>query len=114
MLLGELERNLATRALLVVDARDGVHAATRARLASLHARGVRECSVAIVRMDRVGNEYEAFKAVREAVLAAEAPIAAQLGKRRLEMRFYPLTERRGVTVAPPAAELEWFQGLAVA
>lgn len=112
MLLGELERSERTTAsleLLVVDAREGVQPPTRARLEALHARGLRECAVAIVRMDRVGNEYEAFKAVRDAVIAADALIAARHGRPGLEMRFFPLTERRGVTLAPPTAELEWFE-----
>jgi len=106
----------------LLAARDGVVDAGTVCLVILDARGTdrhrwsalvssvapdRPLVIAVDHMDRVGNEYEPFKWVREAFVA-------QAGRARPELavpvHVVPVTMRTGDNVGRRSRDIDWYDG----
>jgi sulfate adenylyltransferase subunit 1 (EFTu-like GTPase family) len=90
--------------LVIVDARGGLEPGTRGYTGHLRRRGVRRLFVAVDNMDLVGNEYEVFKSVRAAFLAFAQPLGF------VDIRFLPVSTRRGTNIVGKSTDIEWYDG----
>ena len=103
-------RNLAAGApiadvsVVVVDARNGVTAATRRHGFFAALLAVRHVVLAVNKMDLVGYRREVFEVVRRAF----ADFARQLGVEAV--RFVPISALRGSMVVERGGDMAWYQG----
>ena len=106
-------RNMATgastadAAIILVDARKGLLPQTRRHSYIVSMLGVRRVIVAVNKMDLVGYDEDAFRAVERAYQA----LARSLGF--AETHVLPLSAVGGDNVAGPSARTPWYRGPAL-
>ncbi len=97
----------ADLAVILVDARKGVLTQTRRHAYLVGLLGVRQAVLAVNKMDLVGFDPAVFEAIR----AAFAPFAAEVGL--TEVQAIPLSGLAGDNVTAPSPRTPWYEGPAL-
>jgi len=95
-------------AILVVDAEKSIEAQTKRHLFILKFLGVDQIIVALNKMDSVGFEEAAFKAITEEINAFSAIVGIKPGY------FVPLSAKNGENVLKRSKKMPWHKGLPLA
>ncbi len=94
----------ANLAIILIDARKGVHTQTRRHSWLAHLVGIPYLIVAVNKMDLVGYDQSVFETIREDYLAFARHIGID------DVRFIPLSALNGDMLVSRGDHLGWYQG----